>query len=83
VIITTDNSPEFTGKTLHARGYHHGVKLELNQLDKPNDNACIESLNEMLLRDKGRSTKCLIRTDHALKGIRRREQYADQPQKPG
>lgn len=82
MIITTDNSPEFTGKTLYAQGYHHGVKLEFNQLDKPDDNACIENLNEMLLLDKGLSAKYFIRTDHTRKVIRRREYYADQPQKP-
>ena len=44
-VITIDNGPEFTGKTLDEWAYRNGVKLNFIRPGKPVENAYIESFN--------------------------------------
>jgi len=47
-VITLDNGPEFTGKTLDEWAYRRGVKLNFIRPGKPVENAYIESFNGKL-----------------------------------
>jgi putative transposase len=47
-VITLDNGPEFTGKTLDEWAYRRGVKLDFIRPGKPIENAYIESFNGKL-----------------------------------
>lgn len=48
-MITVDNGTEFTSKALDAWAYAHGVKLDFIRLNKPVENAVIESFNGRVL----------------------------------
>lgn len=43
--IKVDNGPEFSGKTLDAWSFEHGVQIEFTRPGKPTDNGHIESFN--------------------------------------
>jgi len=47
-VITTDNGPEFAGKTLDRWAYNNNVRLDFIQPGKPIQNAFIESFNGRL-----------------------------------
>ena len=67
-VITTDNGPEFAGKTLDEWAYSKGVKLNFIRPGKPMENAFAESFNGRF-RDECLNTNWFISLKHAREVI--------------
>jgi putative transposase len=63
-VITTDNGPEFAGKTLDEWAYRKGVRLNFIRPGKPIENAYAESFNGRL-RDECLNTNWFMSLRHA------------------
>lgn len=50
-VITVDNGPEFTDRTLDEWAHRNGIKLDYIRPGKPTDNAYIERFNGRLRQE--------------------------------